>query len=120
MIRIFIIVTTFFSFSLFAQKTYWKFEKTTPILATAIDIEFIVEEISKGDYVIYDENNNSVLLYSNSDYLKKPFEFEKKELKKKIIGDRIKLLYRPGVNDIYMLTFSKTSEKDFNDNMKKK
>ncbi len=114
MIRILILSVLFFtSNTLFAQKTYWKYEKTKAILTTAIDFEFIVNQIKEGDYVVFDEKNRDVLLYSNSDYLKKPLQFKKNELKTKIIGNRLKLLYRSGADDIYILSFLKTDEKDF-------
>ena len=105
----------FFSSSLFAQKTYWKYEKTIPILKTAIDIEYLMGKISKGDYIIHNKKNNNILFYSKSNLLKKTFKFDKN----KIIEDKLKLLFRAGVDDIYMFTFSKTDEKDFNENVKK-
>ncbi len=119
MIKIVITLSILFSSSLFAQKTYWRYEKTTPILTTAIDIELIVSEIKKGGYALLDLSTNNILLYLNTELLERPFKFDKRELKIEIVEDKLKVLYRPGVEDIYMMTFLKTNENDFIKNVQK-
>ncbi|OWW25706.1 hypothetical protein B4Q04_08875 [Zobellia sp. OII3] len=122
----FIICFMLISQSVLSQNTYWKYEKTKTVLATAIDIEAYIDLFTENDYAEYNPESKEIILYMYEANMKPTNlkeENEKYEILQysfKINNDRLKILIRAGVDDIYFITFRKVdmTKKDFRKKIK--